>query len=66
MNLHLSLALAVGFLFVVMGLTGSCNVFMDELDELFNPDLVVQAPGREPFALDDLLAAVRKAHPELT
>jgi len=35
LNLHLNLALAVGFLFVVMGLTGSCNVFMDEIDEVF-------------------------------
>jgi len=65
LNLHLGLALAVGFLFVLMGLTGSCNVFMDELDEIFNPDLVVQAPGHEVLSLDDLLAAVRKAHPRL-
>lgn len=34
LKVHLYLALTVGVLVVVVGVTGSCNVFYRELDEL--------------------------------
>lgn len=39
--IHRWLALSVGFLFVVSGLSGSFLVFYPELDRLLNPDLVI-------------------------
>ena len=61
--LHRGLALSVGILFVVMGLTGSLNVFHNELDRWLNPQLTVsEADGRYRSA-DELLAAVQAAHP---
>jgi negative regulator of sigma E activity len=42
-----------------MGLTGSCSVFMDEL---FNPELVVPAPGAKlfPWTISWLPSGVHK------
>lgn len=37
LNVHLMLALTIGFLFVILGLTGSFNVFNHELEELGLP-----------------------------
>lgn len=45
LRLHLYLGLSVGALLVVVGLTGSALVFMNELDAWLNPDLLaVTAP----------------------
>lgn len=64
-NVHLYLALAVGFLFVLLGLTGSYNAFMHELEEVWHPDLVIAHPGHAFRPLAAILAAVKAAHPEL-
>ncbi len=46
LKVHLYLALSVGFLFALMGLTGSLSMYRVELDELLNPQLVIeQAQG---------------------
>lgn len=53
LNVHLYLALAVGFVFVLLGLTGSYNAFMHELDEVWNPDLVITRPGTAYRSLEE-------------
>ncbi len=42
LKVHLYLALSLGLLFALMGLTGSLGVYREELDELFNPELVIE------------------------
>lgn len=63
-KIHLYLALSVGLVFVLMGLTGSLGVYRDELDEWLNPELVIEQTGRPMLSLDKLVAAVRVAQPE--
>lgn len=65
-RIHLYLALSVGFLFVLIGLSGSLSVYRDELDELLNPALTVDDPKGEYLPLDRIMAAVREAHPNRT
>ena len=62
---HLYIALAVGFVFVVLGLTGSVNVFFRELEEIHLPSPV---PGANPALrpLDDIVQTLRAAHPQRT
>lgn len=64
LKVHLYLALTVGVLFVVVGVTGSCNVFYRELDELLNPQLIVQQPQGPYRPLDDILQAMKAAYPD--
>lgn len=66
LKVHLYLALSVGFMFVLMGLTGSVNVFWKEIDELLNPELVVAHPQGEYRPLKEILKALHTAHPGLT
>jgi uncharacterized iron-regulated membrane protein len=65
LNIHLTLALAVGFFFVILGLTGSCNVFYYELRELGLP-AVTNPNQAQPRNLDDILKTVKAAHPQRT
>lgn len=60
---HISLALTLGFLIVLMGLAGSLSVYREELDVLLNPRLSLDNPQGQPLPLDQLFSAVRKAHP---
>lgn len=66
LKVHLYLALTLGFFFALMGLTGSVSVYRAELDELFNPRLVITEPQAKRQSLDHIMAAVHKAHPDLT
>ncbi|WP_269319875.1 PepSY domain-containing protein [Nitrosococcus oceani] len=63
-KVHLYLALTVGFFFVLLGLTGSVNVFHVELAELGLPALERQAQGETPVSLDNIMANIRQAHPQ--
>jgi uncharacterized iron-regulated membrane protein len=65
-RIHLCLALSVGFLFVLIGLSGSLSVYREELDELLNPALTVDDPKGEYLPLDRIMAAVQEAHPHRT
>ncbi|CAD6873220.1 PepSY-associated TM helix domain-containing protein [Methylomonas fluvii] len=65
LNLHLILALTVGFEFVILGLTGSCNVFYYELNELFLPPLPA-ASQPQPRSLDSIMQTVKASHPQRT
>lgn len=60
---HLYLALIGGFFFSLIGLTGSISVYREELDELLNPQLVIEHPSGKRQSLDKIIRAVKKAHP---
>ena len=64
LNLHLVLALSVGFLFVLQGITGSINLFRDEIDQFLHPELIVTPEPHPPLSLDQILSIVRSAEPE--
>ncbi|MGZ4960414.1 MAG: PepSY-associated TM helix domain-containing protein [Methylomonas sp.] len=63
-KVHLYLALSIGLLFALMGLTGSLSIYREELDELLNPQLVIDQPQASTLSPDKILAAVRAAHPD--
>ena len=64
LNLHLLLALSVGFVFVILGLSGSCNIFYYELNELWSP--IVEQGNQVPRSLDDVIQTVKAANPQRT
>ncbi|BBA32151.1 PepSY-associated TM helix family [Methylocaldum marinum] len=64
LKVHLWLGLSVGAVWVLMGLTGAVNVFRWDIDEWLNPELIVAEPGDTRKSLDEILAALRAAHPE--
>lgn len=65
LRLHLYLGLSVGALLVVVGLTGSALVFMNELDAWLNPDLLTVAVPSESGAVHrpmaEIVAAAERA-----
>lgn len=63
LNVHLVLALSIGFIFAILGFTGSISVYREEIDTLLNPQLVIENPRGEYKPLDDIIDAVRAAHP---
>lgn len=66
LKLHRYLGLGLGLVFVLLGLTGSYNVFMHALDEIWNPELVIKDPGTVYRPMQEILNTVRRSHPELT
>ncbi|MDD5579674.1 MAG: PepSY-associated TM helix domain-containing protein [Methylobacter sp.] len=64
LKIHLYLALSAGFFFALMGLTGSISVYREELDELLNPQLVIEEPQGPYQSLDRIMAAVQAVHPD--
>ena len=64
LKIHLYLALLVGFLFALIGLSGSLNVYRDEIDTFLNPELSIAAPQNKYQSLDKIIASVRAAHPD--
>lgn len=62
-KVHLYIALTIGFFFVVLGLTGACNVFYIELEELGLPQVRNEADV-QPRSLDEIMQTVKAAHPE--
>lgn len=65
LNIHLALALTVGFVFVILGLTGSCNVFYSELGELGLP-AVTSENYSQSRSLDEIMQTIKAAHPQRT
>ncbi len=63
LKIHLILALSVGLLFAILGFTGSIIVYNAELDELLNPDLVISQPSSQTRSFDELITALKRAHP---
>jgi len=64
LKLHLFLALGAGFLFALLGLTGSLSIYREDIDELLNPRLVIDEPAGGYQSLDKIIAAVHAAHPD--
>jgi uncharacterized iron-regulated membrane protein len=64
LNVHLVLALGVGFIFAILGFTGSICVYREELDTLLNPQLVVEGVQGDYQSLDQIMTSVRAAHPD--
>jgi len=64
LKVHLYLALIAGFFFALIGLTGSLSIYREELDGLFNPQLVIDEPQGNYQSLDRIIASVRAAHPK--
>ena len=63
LKVHLYLALSAGFFFALMGLSGSLSIYREELDELLNPQLVIEEPQGKYQSLDRIMASVHAAHP---
>jgi uncharacterized iron-regulated membrane protein len=63
LTVHLYIGLTIGVVFVILGLTGSFNVFNYELEELGLPQVQYEANTR-PRPLDEIMQAVKDAHPE--
>jgi uncharacterized iron-regulated membrane protein len=64
LKLHLLLALGAGFLFALLGLTGSLGIYREDIDALLNPRLAIDHPEGGYQSLDKIIAAVRAAHPD--
>lgn len=64
LKLHLWLGLPLGAVWVLLGLTGSLNVFRWDIDEWLNPELVISAPGDAPLALERIYQRLHAAFPE--
>ena len=62
LELHRCLALILGFLFALLGLTGSLSLYGEGLDRLLNPELTMEPTTGKPQPLDNLMAAVRRAY----
>ncbi len=63
LKVHLYIALTIGFVFVILGLTGACNVFLFELEELGLPQVHHEANAL-PCSLDEIMHTVKTAHPQ--
>ncbi len=63
LTVHLYVALTLGFFFVILGITGSFNVFNYELEELVLPQVQHEA-NEQPRSPDELMQTVKAAHPE--
>lgn len=61
---HLWLGLGIGAIWVLLGITGSLNVFRWDIDEWLNPELVIVHPGETPQTLDQIFEVIRTAHPD--
>ncbi|HEV2687696.1 MAG TPA: PepSY-associated TM helix domain-containing protein [Bryobacteraceae bacterium] len=62
-NLHLYVALGVGILVVIFGLTGAIMAFEPEIDHLLHAKLSYVTPQSHPLSLAEIGAAVSKAYP---
>jgi uncharacterized iron-regulated membrane protein len=65
LNVHLTIALTVGFFFVILGLTGSFNIFYFELEELSLPKVQISA-NAQMVKLDDIVQTLKIKYPQKT
>jgi uncharacterized iron-regulated membrane protein len=61
---HLYLGLSMGLLVAMLGITGSLLVFYVELDELLNPELVIENSSGPHLSYQQLFDAIRQAEPQ--
>ena len=62
-RVHLYIALIFGLLFALLGISGSLSVYREEIDELLNPELIIDHPQDQALSLDKILTQVKKSHP---
>ena len=62
--IHLYGGLVLGALLIVISVTGSVLVFEETLNEWLRPDLYHVTPSGERASLDEVVDAVREAHPD--
>ncbi|NBY21652.1 MAG: PepSY domain-containing protein, partial [Gammaproteobacteria bacterium] len=65
LKIHRFIALSIGLLLALLGLTGSLSMLGEGFDRLLNPSLRIEAKGQTPLSLDLLMTSIRKAHPDL-
>lgn len=65
LRVHVWMGLCLGLLFVFAGLTGSVLVFHRAIDAWLNPSLLMPAEPRDAHPLNELLASLRAATPDL-
>lgn len=65
LRLHVSIGMGLGLLFVFAGLTGSLLVFHKAIDAWLNPAMLMLAEPTQTRALDELLASLKEATPDL-
>jgi uncharacterized iron-regulated membrane protein len=64
-TLHLYAGLVIGFFFVILGLTGSANVFYYELEEFGLPN--IEVPAHKPLVtLDTVFHTLHEKYPQKT
>lgn len=64
LKIHLYIALLLGLFFALLGLSGSLSIYSTELDMLLNPQLRVAESTATPQSLDNIIAAIKTAHPK--
>lgn len=64
--IHLYGGLTLGGVLILISVSGSVLVFKDTVDRWLRPDLQVVEPAGERVSIDQMLAAVREAHPGAT
>ena len=64
LKLHFYLALLFGLLFSLQGLTGSLIIYRDQIDHWLMPHHTLEPNQAQPLSLDQIIAAVRAAHPD--
>jgi len=62
-KVHLYLALSIGAVVVLLGLTGSLLVFHPVIDRALNPELAVKPNGAPYVSADSAVAAVKRQSP---
>lgn len=63
LTVHLYITLSVGFIFVILGLTGALNVFHWELEELGLPEAKHER-NTQPMDLDTAIEKIHHRYPQ--
>jgi uncharacterized iron-regulated membrane protein len=62
--IHRYIGLTIGLAIVVLGVTGSIAVYWREIDRVVRPELDVTPQATAPISLGEVLAVVKRAHPQ--
>jgi uncharacterized iron-regulated membrane protein len=62
--IHRYIGLTIGLAIVVLGVTGSIAVYWREIDRVVRPELDVRPQATAPISLGEVLAIVKRAHPQ--
>src|SRR4028118_1277305 len=65
LNVHRYIGLMLGLLLIIISLTGTSLVFVNEIDRFLNPNLLQVVAGEKRVSLQSVLDTVRSAYPKL-